>query len=96
VDFKILYTESALAELETVMRWSWESHPLTSERFATELLNHVDLLADLPYLGAQVKGFSGVRRLLHSPIYVYYSVDESRMLIEILHFWHAARRNPDF
>ena len=76
------------------MSWSWEKHPETSERFATELLNHVDLLSSFPYLGVPVKTFPGVRSLLHSPIHVYYNVDENRKLIEILHFWHGARRYP--
>ena len=94
MDFKILYTETALADLEAMMLWSWEKHPVTSERFAIELLNHIDLLRNLPYLGAPAKKFSGVRCLLHSPIRVYYNVDKNRKVVEVLHFWHVARRNP--
>jgi hypothetical protein len=44
------------------MRWSWQNHPGTTERFANALLNHVDLLKDLPYLGAPVRGYPGIRR----------------------------------
>jgi len=33
-----------------------------------------------------------VRKLLHSPLLVYYRVDEDKRLIEILHVRHGARR----
>jgi plasmid stabilization system protein ParE len=94
VDFKIFYTQAALADLEAVMEWSWDKHGTASERFAKALLNHVDLLKNFPYLGIPTKEFSGVRRLLHSPIHVYYRVDETKNIVEILHFWHAARQRP--
>jgi plasmid stabilization system protein ParE len=94
VDFKVFYTQTALADLEAVMEWSWDRHRETTERFAKALLNHVDLLQNFPYLGIPMKDFSGVRRLHHSPIHVYYRIDESRKMIEVLHFWHAARQRP--
>jgi plasmid stabilization system protein ParE len=56
VDFQVFYTGPALADLESVMRWSWQNHPGTTERFADGLLNHVDLLKNFPYLGAPVRG----------------------------------------
>ena len=94
MDFKVFYTQAALADLEAVMEWSWDKHRATSERFAKALLNHVDLLKTFTYLGIPTKGFLGVRSLLHSPIHVYYRVDEGRKIIEVLHFWHAARQGP--
>jgi len=92
MDFKVLYTEPALADLDAVMHWSWEKHPATSERFANALLNHIDLLKDFPYVGAAVRGHPGVRQLVHSPLRVYYRLDEEKRVIEILHIWHGARR----
>ena len=96
MDFKILYTEPALADLEAVMGWSWEKHPGTSQRFADSLLSHIDLLREFPYLGTPVKGHLEVRRLLHSPLQVYYRVQEAQGVIEILYLWHEARQQPDF
>lgn len=94
MDFKVFYTQAALADLEAIMEWSWEKHKGTSERFAKALLSHVDLLKNFPYLGVPIKEFTGVRRLLHSPIHVYYRIDETRKFIEVLHFWHSARQQP--
>jgi plasmid stabilization system protein ParE len=92
--FKILYHEDALADLEEVFSWSSVQHPKTTERFANDLFNYIDFLQNFPYLGASVKGHANVRRLLHSPLYVYYSVQADRGGIEILHIWHMTRMPP--
>jgi plasmid stabilization system protein ParE len=78
------------------MRWSWQKHPGTTQRFADGLLNHVDLLKSFPYLGALVRGYQGVRRLQHSPLHVYYRVLPESRKVEILHFWHESRMHPEF
>ena len=94
MDFKVFYTEPALADLAAVMAWSWTQHPATAERFTSSLLNHVDLLRSFPSMGVPVYGYAGVRRLLHSPLHVYYRVYQDRGVIEILHFWHGSRGVP--
>ncbi|MDQ2775425.1 MAG: type II toxin-antitoxin system RelE/ParE family toxin [Acidobacteriota bacterium] len=94
MDFKIRLTETALTDFEEVVGWSWENHEDTSERFARSLLNHLRLLEGLPFLGVPVRGYPGIRKLLHSPLHIYYRVDEERSAIEILHFWHVKRKAP--
>jgi plasmid stabilization system protein ParE len=96
VDFKVLYTEGALADLADIFARSWEEHPGTTERFASSLLNHVDLLKTFPRMGGPVSGYPGVRRLTHSPLQVFYRLDEPRRVVEILYFWHGARKSPKF
>jgi plasmid stabilization system protein ParE len=94
VAFKLRYHEDALADLEVVFSWSRNQHPGGTERFADDLFNHLDLLAAFPYVGAPVEGEPTLRRLLHSPVFVYYRIDERREAIEILHIWHTSRRPP--
>ena len=65
-------------------------------RFHDDLFDHLELLQALPYIGAPIRGHPQLRRLLHSPLYVYYRVDENRGAIEILHFWHSSRKDPQF
>jgi plasmid stabilization system protein ParE len=96
MDFQVLYTEPSLTDLEEVLARSWELHPGTTERFGAALLNHVDLLKSFPRLGAPVRGYPGVRRLLHSPLHVYYRTLPERRCIEVLHFWHTSRNPPRF
>jgi plasmid stabilization system protein ParE len=91
VDFQIRITESALADLEGILAYSWDKFPATAERFGTAILNHVDLLKSFPYIGSPVEGRDRVRLLVHTPILIYYRVNEAPDFVEILHFWHGSR-----
>jgi plasmid stabilization system protein ParE len=93
---KIFYHEDALADLEEIFERSREKHPETTERFANDLFEHIEFLRTFPYIGASIRGYPHLRRLLHSPLYVYYRLDENRGAIEILHFWHSSRKDPQF
>jgi plasmid stabilization system protein ParE len=70
VAFKIILTDSALKDFESLMIWSLDHYAANSEKFGTSLLNHVDLLKAFPLIGHPVKDYANVRRLLHSPLYV--------------------------
>jgi plasmid stabilization system protein ParE len=94
VAFKIIYTEESLANLEAILDYIRADDPGAARRFGTALLNHIGLLATFPRIGAPIKRTANVRKFFHSPIRVYYHLDEERGAVEILHFWHAARREP--
>jgi plasmid stabilization system protein ParE len=94
VAYKVLFTEDALVDLEAVLDYIISDNPSPAERFGISLLNHVELLQSLPRIGVPVPGRPGVRKILHSPVRVYYRLHDDRRLIEVLHFWHASRRDP--
>jgi len=94
VPYGILYTEEALSELRSILDFISTDSPSAAVRFGESLLDHIDVLAELPELGARVTGRSQVRKLIHSPIRIYYRVNKRKRLVEILHFWHAARVSP--
>jgi len=96
MSFKVLYHEDELADLEEIFERSLEEHPGTTEEFADELFDHIGLLQTFTYLGAPLKEFPEIRQLLHSPLSIYYHLDEYRGAIEILHFWHTSRPPPKF
>jgi len=37
-----------------------------------------------------------MRKILHTPVRIYYRIHEERRCVEILHFRHAARQEPDW
>jgi plasmid stabilization system protein ParE len=94
VAYKILFTEDALSDLEVVLDHISADNPSAAEQFGTSLLNHVELCRDCLVLGFRSLGVPGVRKILHSPVRVYYRLHQDRRLIEVLHFWHAARGDP--
>ena len=93
--FKIIYTEKALADSEAILDYILAANPAAASRFGNDLLNHVDLLAAFPHIGSSVKGRAGIRKILHTPVRIYYRIQEERRCVEILHFWHVARQEPE-
>ena len=96
MDFQIRISDAALADLREIVEYSWVKFPAAAESFGNALLNHIALLRSLPYLGSPVAGRPGIRQLVHTPILIYYRVRENPNVVEVLHFWHAARSAPDF
>jgi plasmid stabilization system protein ParE len=97
VDYRLFFTQRALADLSRIVGQIAEDDDDAASRFGNALLNHVDLLRCFPRMGIAVRKRSRVRKLLvHSPILVYYQIHEERHLIEILDLRHGSRKQPRF
>jgi plasmid stabilization system protein ParE len=92
--YRIFYTPEALEDLEIIVEFIRADNPSAALKFGTALLNHVDLLASFPRLGAPVPKRPGVFEMLHNPIRIYYRLVKEQRQVDILHFWHAARTPP--
>jgi plasmid stabilization system protein ParE len=96
VDYRILFTEKALNDLAEIARRIAEDDDEAASRFTGGLLDHVDLLGRFPRMGCAIAKRSRVRKIVHSPILVYYQIHEAKRLVEILHFRHGSRRPLKF
>jgi plasmid stabilization system protein ParE len=94
VDLRLQYTQRALDDLAEIIGYIAEDDAEAASRFGGNLLDHVELLARFPRMGNIVPKRPDVRKLLHSPIFVYYRLREKEGLIEVLHLRHAARKPP--
>lgn len=94
MDYRLLYTQRSLNDLAEIFSLAAEDDAAAASRFGKGLLDHVELLARYPRMGAVTRKRPHVRKLVHSPILVYYRVHEKGRLIEILHFRHGARKAP--
>jgi plasmid stabilization system protein ParE len=94
VDHRLLYTQKALNDLAEIVGHIAEDDAEAASRFGSSLLDHIDLLARFPRMGGIIGKRKRVRKLLHSPILVYYQVNEDTRVIEVLHLRHGARKPP--
>ena len=94
MDYRIFFTQKALTDLAGLIRHIAEDDPDAASRFGNALLNHVDLLSRFPRMGSTVGQRSRVRKLVHSPVVVYYQIQEDRRAVEILQFRHGSRQAP--
>ena len=86
MDFQLLYTQRALKDLAEIIGHLAEDDADAASRFGNSLLDHVGLLPRFPRMGGVIEKRSHVRKLVHSPILVYYRVQENTRVIEVLRF----------
>ena len=92
MDYRLLYSQRSLNDLAEILGHIADEDTEAASRFGVSLLDHIDLLNRFPRLGGVIRKRSRVRKLLHSPLLVYYRVHEDKRLIEILHVRHGARK----
>jgi plasmid stabilization system protein ParE len=90
--FKIIFSPELLEHLGEIVRYIAQDNPDAALRFGMKMLDRAALLADFPELGQPYPKRPGVRRL--SPYTIYYRVRRETKTVEVLRFWHSARREP--
>lgn len=96
MDYALRFTQRALRDLSEILGYIADDEEDSAFRFGNSLLDHVDLLQRSPHMASTIRSRSNVRKLVHSPIVIYYRVDDERCIVEILHFRHSSRREPRF
>src|SRR5881628_3328558 len=96
MDFKVLITDSAIADLKEIVEFVAEDNPEAATRLGKKLLARALTLATLPERFPFHDRQRGIRKMPVSPFLIYYKSDEETSVVNILHFWHGARRRPEF
>ncbi len=96
MDCRVLFTQTALSDLSEIVATIALDDADAASRFGEALLDHVDLLGRFPHMGNAIRKRSRVRKLVHSPILIYYQVHERNCLVEVLHFRHGSRESLKF
>ncbi len=96
MDFSVVLTEEAIADLQSILGCIADDNPIAAERVGGALLDHIETLRSFPMRGASVRRDQQVRLLIHTPYPIYYEVDSERGLVRVLHIWHGARKDPGF
>lgn len=96
MDYRVLFSQRALNDLSAIIGHIARDDEEAASRFGEALLDHVDLLGRFPRMGNTTRKRPQVRKLVHSPILVYYELNEEKRLVEILHFRHGSRKPPKF
>ncbi len=91
--FKVVFAPQAHARLEEIVRFIAQDDPAAALRFGNYLVDCTELLAEFPELGTPYRKRRHVRRLLCKPYLIYYRLRPQERVIEIMDFWHSARRD---
>ena len=98
MDFKVIWSDAAIADLHDICFYIARDDPRAAERMGRGILNHVRILASFPFIGPTYpRGARGpLREIVFRPYRIFYDVSEVTRSVQILHVWHGARQEPKF
>ena len=79
--FQVIVSPRAWHDFFEIFDYISQDNPDAAARFCDALLDHIELLATFPHLGVPAKEFPGVRSVLHTPVRVYYRLDDERQKV---------------
>jgi addiction module RelE/StbE family toxin len=92
---KIIFAPQAIADLEEVVRYMAQDNPGAAVRMGDALIDRVAILENFPLIGAPYPKRPGVRKLVSRPYIIYYRPRLETGCVDILRYWHGARREPE-
>ncbi|SRR5712692_261839 len=97
MDFEVIWTEPAAADLQAITTYIAQHNASAAERIATEILERVELLKAVPFMGRAYPGGSQGRNreIICGKYRIFYRVLEELKRVEILTVWHTSRDEPE-
>ena len=98
MDFKVIWSEAAIADLQDICSYIAQHNPEAAHRMGRGILEHVRILGSFPFIGPTYpRGVRGsLREIVFRSYRIFYDVSETSRSVEILHVWHGAREEPTF
>ena len=96
MDFEVIWSEPALADFESVVRYVATRNPSAAEGLRVAILEHVELLARFPFIGPVYdRDRTGrAREIVCGSYRIFYRVNEPARRVDILTIWHGSRSEP--
>lgn len=92
--YKVIFAPQALERLEEIVRYIARDNPSAANKFGLRLVDQTALLSDFPDIGHPFRKRANVRRFWCKPYFIYYRVWHDKQVVEIMDYWHSARREP--
>jgi toxin ParE1/3/4 len=98
MDFKIIWSDAAISDLQEICSYIARHDPKAALRMGHGILGHVRILGSFPFIGPTYpRGVRGtLREIVFRSYRIFYDVSEQSQSVEILHVWHGARDEPPF
>jgi plasmid stabilization system protein ParE len=92
---QIIFSPQAIADLESAVRFIARDNPEAAVRVGNALMDRVLILENFPLIGSPYAKRPGIRKLVARPYIIYYRPRLDEQCVDILHFWHGARAEPE-
>ncbi|MCP5516861.1 MAG: type II toxin-antitoxin system RelE/ParE family toxin [Verrucomicrobiales bacterium] len=96
MDFKIVWTPLARADLREIVSYIARDNPEAARRVGQRILAAVEVLCSMPELGRVVPERRGphIREVIRGNYRIVYRVRKERRVVEVWRIWHGARGTP--
>ena len=93
MDFKVIWSPSARADLKDIVTYIAEDNPVVAEDFGKALIEASKALGRFEKKGRRVPefGLKEIRELIVSPYRIIYRLREGRSAVEIIRLWQVSR-----
>ena len=97
MDYKIIFSEPAIDDLESIVRFIAQDNQESAAKFGGKLIESVRYLAEFPRFGRVVpeQNDENIREIIFKPYRIFYRVKDEMKVVEVIRFWHAARGEPE-
>jgi len=96
MEFKVLIAEGAIADLKEIVEFVAHDDEIAAARVGEKLVAHALGLTTMPERFPLHDSARGIRKMASPPFLIFYTCDQDAGVVNILHFWHGARRSPRF
>ena len=95
--FQVIWAQSALADLEQIVRYIAVEDSGAARRLGLTLINRAEELARFPRKGRIVpeKGEEALREIIVVPYRVVYEISDADRTVRVLRIWHSTRGTPE-
>lgn len=95
--FAIVLSRVAESDLWEIVEYIARDNPAAATRLGHQLVERSRILQKQPRIGRVVPEFQieTLRELIHGSYRIVYQINDSKRVIEVARFWHAARGIPD-
>jgi plasmid stabilization system protein ParE len=95
MDFNVLIADSAIADLKEIVEF------VAQDDAEARVASVINWSIRRSHCERFRRGFHfmmrrGIRKMPLPPFLVFYTCDEVRHVVNVLHFWHGARQPPHF
>ena len=92
MDFQVVLSDFFIADLKEIVDYlTRRAGAETGSRIGNELVDRALEIGRNPFIGQIVKDRPGARKILRYSYRIYYDVNESQKIVEVLRVWHGAR-----
>jgi toxin ParE1/3/4 len=92
--YQVVLSPAAEADLDEILTYIAGDNPEAAAKFGTAIIRLAFSLAEMPLRGRLFRRRSQFRRLIHGDYLIIYRIKETDRVVEVLRFWHGARRPP--